>query len=636
MNVDQFHIISAIFVIVAAVFGVALSVFTWQRRHLSDVRYFLWFVITMTIWELAAVFSFISPSPEVAAFWVGKVKFFGVAFLPVACLAFALSYTGRLKLIKSRNLVLFSVIPTITQIMAWTNSPFFITDRIFQRYGPFLFDVGHGRQVWFWIHTAYSYSLIAVSLILLILFAIRSRYPYRDQAMIIMAGSLFSLVANALDMFNLIEPDPPEFTVMVFSGATLLFAWALFRYNLLDIMPVARDTVVEGMVDAVIVTDVYNRIIDMNPAAHDLSESYPDSLIGKNLIEMWPEQKELIESFAGVKDAQTEIIIGQGAASRYFDLNISNLYRRKDYEAGRLVVLRDITERKRFEMQLKAMNLELEKQTEARLKIERKLNEQLTIENLRLGAELDVTRRLQKMLLPAPEELSDIEWLDIAGYMDPTDEVGGDYYDVLFDKGRLKIGIGDVTGHGLESGVLMLMTQSSVRTLLNAGVTDPTQFMNILNHTIYKNAQRMRSDRTLTLSLLDYVPPMDGKSTGILKVSGFHEDVIVVRTNGQVELIDTVELGAPVGLMDDISDLVQFTDISLASGDVVVLYTDGITEAENDAGILYGLDQLCDVIKQNAEKPASEIVVAVVGALHSHIQDHPVLDDITLVVMKQR
>ncbi len=87
------------------------------------------------------------------------------------------------------------------------------------------------------------------------------------------------------------------------------------------------------------------------------------------------------------------------------------------------------------------------------------LNQRLRSENLRMGAELEVTRRLQQMVLPKAHELAAIEHLDIACLMEPASEVGGGYYDVLQHNGCVKIGIGDITGHGLESGVLMLMVQ---------------------------------------------------------------------------------------------------------------------------------------------------------------------------------
>ena len=98
------------------------------------------------------------------------------------------------------------------------------------------------------------------------------------------------------------------------------------------------------------------------------------------------------------------------------------------------------------------------------------LNQRLTVENYRMSSELAVTRKLQEMILPRTKELNSIEELDIVGFMEPADEVGGDYYDVLQQHGRIKIGIGDVTGHGLESGVIMIMVQTAIRTLLINGL----------------------------------------------------------------------------------------------------------------------------------------------------------------------
>ena len=199
-------------------------------------------------------------------------------------------------------------------------------------------------------------------------------------------------------------------------------------------------------------------------------------------------------------------------------------------------------------------------------------NERFKAENVRMKAELDVSRRLQKMLLPTKTELKQIDGLDIAGFMEPADEVGGDYYDVLQHNGRVLMGIGDVTGHGLESGALAIMVQSSIRTLLANNETDPVKFFSALNQMVYHNVERMKVQKDLTLVLVDY-------QQNQLYLSGQHEEMIVVR-NGEVELIDTVDLGFPLGLEEDIADFVAETKVSLNQGDVVALYTDGITEAE--------------------------------------------------------
>jgi serine phosphatase RsbU (regulator of sigma subunit) len=257
------------------------------------------------------------------------------------------------------------------------------------------------------------------------------------------------------------------------------------------------------------------------------------------------------------------------------------------------------------------------------------LNDRLHAENLRLHAELEVTRQLQQILLPKQEELQQIEGLEIAGFMEPAAEVGGDYYDVLQYNGKVKIGIGDVTGHGLESGVLMLMVQTAVRTLLADGETDPVRFLNTLNRTIYGNIRRMNTDKHITLALLDY-------DRGEVQLSGQHEEAIVVRHNGQIERIDTLDLGFPIGLEEDISPFIDQAIIKLESGDVLVLYTDGIPEAENYDRQFYGLERLCQVLRRSHHRCAEEIREAIVADWRQHVGDNKVYDDITLLILKQK
>jgi serine phosphatase RsbU (regulator of sigma subunit) len=255
-------------------------------------------------------------------------------------------------------------------------------------------------------------------------------------------------------------------------------------------------------------------------------------------------------------------------------------------------------------------------------------NNCLQVENTRLSSELEVTQRLQKMLLPKEKELRQIEALEIAGFSEAAAEIGGDYYDVVQHQGRIIIGIGDVSGHGLESGVLMLMVQTAIRTLIEHHETDPKRLFEVLNRTIYKNVQRLNSDKNISLSLVDY-------SEGILSISGQHEEILIVR-QGQIERIDTIDLGFPLGLTESIADFVFETQIPFAPSEVAVLYTDGITEATNCLGVHYGLDQLCAVVQQNWQRSAQNIRQAVIQDLRSHIGIEQVYDDITLVILKRK
>ncbi|MEG4198013.1 GAF domain-containing SpoIIE family protein phosphatase, partial [Microcoleus sp. Pol12A5] len=258
------------------------------------------------------------------------------------------------------------------------------------------------------------------------------------------------------------------------------------------------------------------------------------------------------------------------------------------------------------------------------------LNDRLKVENLRMSAELDVTRRLQQMILPQQQELESIAGLEIAAFMEPADEVGGDYYDVLNYGGKATIGIGDVTGHGLESGVLMIMAQTAIRTLLVHNETDPVKLLQTVNQTLFDNVERMNCGKSMSLSLLEY------RGDNILRLSGQHEEVIVVRSSGEVEQIDTIELGFPIALEPDITDFIATTEIQLNSGDVVVLYTDGITEAFDMNQKEYGIEPFIEVVALNREKSVAEIKKAIIDDVRRYIGEQKVFDDITLVVIKQK
>jgi sigma-B regulation protein RsbU (phosphoserine phosphatase) len=258
------------------------------------------------------------------------------------------------------------------------------------------------------------------------------------------------------------------------------------------------------------------------------------------------------------------------------------------------------------------------------------LNERLKQENVRLGSEVDVARRMQMMVLPKSSELAAVLHLDIATFMEPAAEVGGDYYDVLQSCGNVKVGIGDVTGHGLESGVLMLMVQSVARALEEQGESDPVLFLSVLNRVIYKNIVRTQTDKYLTLAFVDF------REDGKVILSGQHEEVLIVRNGGVVERIDTGDLGFPVGLEPDISSFVATRSLRLAGRDVLILHTDGITEAENPVGELYGIERLCESAARYANGSAESIKTGIIGDLMSYIANQKIHDDITLVVVKQR
>jgi PAS domain S-box-containing protein len=287
-------------------------------------------------------------------------------------------------------------------------------------------------------------------------------------------------------------------------------------------------------------------------------------------------------------------------------------------------VMTDITERKRAQEDAEEAS---RAKSEFLGEIER-LNSQLRKENSRMSGELEVTQRLQHMMLPREEDLRAVADLDISASMEAATEVGGDYYDVIPGRESVLFGIGDVTGHGLESGVVAIMVQTAVRTLLASGDFESQKFFKVLNRVIYDNARHMNCARNLSLSLLHY-------HDKVVTVSGQHEEILVVRTNGVLERHDTLDLGFTLGLEQNISDFIGEAKIPLQSGDVMVVYTDGITEATNGRGIAFGIERLCEIVRISHIQLADGIRKAILDNLREFIEGQQLLDDISLLVIKQ-
>jgi sigma-B regulation protein RsbU (phosphoserine phosphatase) len=175
--------------------------------------------------------------------------------------------------------------------------------------------------------------------------------------------------------------------------------------------------------------------------------------------------------------------------------------------------------------------------------------------------------------------------------------------------------------------VIAIMLQTAVRTLLSSGKYESRKFFQVLNRVIYDNVLRLKCDRNVTLSLLHY-------QDGFVTVSGQHEEVLVVRENGALERYDTLNLGFPLGLEKDICGFIGEAGFPLRSGDVMALYTDGITEATNCAGTGYGIERLCGVLKSNHGLTVDWIREAVRSSLREYTGGRALLDDTSLLVVK--
>lgn len=242
----------------------------------------------------------------------------------------------------------------------------------------------------------------------------------------------------------------------------------------------------------------------------------------------------------------------------------------------------------------------------------------------RLKRELQVAADLQLSILPKKVE---VEGIETAAMMRPATEVGGDYYDIIPTADGCWIGIGDVSGHGLGAGVVMLMIQSAVAALISANPNaSPVDVECVVNRVLYENIrERMGRRDHATLSILRYTH--DGR----VRFAGAHEDILVYRAaSGTVQTFETP--GTWVGARRDVDRATIESELQLEPDDVMVLYTDGVTEAMRNREQL-GFTRLVDTVCASASGTAHDVRDAVVEMVAAWTAQ--LADDISVVVIKQ-
>ena len=236
----------------------------------------------------------------------------------------------------------------------------------------------------------------------------------------------------------------------------------------------------------------------------------------------------------------------------------------------------------------------------------------------------ELPRRIQTSILPRATAAPS---LSISARMMPAEEVGGDYYDVLPVSDGAWIAVGDVSGHGLQAGLITFMLQSAV-TALSAAFPDakPSELVTLLNTVMYQNTrQRLRTDDYVTFVLLRVFD--DGR----VVFAGSHESLLVRRTRrGLCETIPTP--GTWLGAAADIGPVTVDSELRLEPDDLLVLYTDGLIEARNPSREMFGIERLCGELATAAERPTDELCSRIMSQVLSWCARPD--DDISLVLIR--
>ncbi len=339
--------------IVAAAVSVLLAVRVWQVHRAPGARTGAILLLVSAQWTVGYALELAGADLSSKLMW-SRWQYLGIVSVPVALFVFALRYSGRDDWLSLRNRALLLVVPVVTLVMVFTNERHGLiwSSTGLDESGPFtVLAVGHGP--WFWIHTLYSYVLVFLATLLFLQLLVRSRHLYRWQATAFLIGSLIPWAGNALYLVRATPPPHVDPTPLGFTLGSLVMAWTLTRLRQGDIVAVSRDTIIESMGDGVIVLDADRRAVDLNPAARELIGRPLSEVVGHPLEETWPDWPAPEGDLDGGEAQVKEMVLGANGEQRAYDVRASTLLDWRGRTVSRVVVLRDITERKRAEQALR-------------------------------------------------------------------------------------------------------------------------------------------------------------------------------------------------------------------------------------------------------------------------------------------
>lgn len=332
----------------AGVFCFIVGILVMQKRPFTPGAIPLMiFIFAMCWWDISyGIFWADAPAPT-PYFWM-DISYVGVVITPTAFFIFGMQLTDRDQWLKRPFLIGLCIEPLLVLALMWTDpwhNLFFAGKRL--QNTAMILEAGPV----FWANVTYSYLLLLITFILLVRRFMTTSGIYRRQIGVVIAGAGITWLNSFIFIFGLSPFPNADNTPFSFTIAAFAFAFALLHYRMLDIVPVARDTLIEGMSDGVLVLDLNNRVVDINSEAKKLLASSLDEVIGKPVDEVFSQWADIVETFMDIHQTRVEISV-ENDSSLFLDLQISPLYDKRKNFIGRLVVWRDISHLKQIQSDL--------------------------------------------------------------------------------------------------------------------------------------------------------------------------------------------------------------------------------------------------------------------------------------------
>lgn len=585
---------------------VVVAAYVWTNRHAAAARALTVLTLAAGAWTLCYALEVSVQGPDQVELW-GDLKYLGIVLVPPSMWAFALEYTGRRRRLHRRDVALLLIEPVIVLAALAVPASHDLVRSVAVDPGSGELVIANGPL--FWVHLVYSYSLMLAATFVLVQGLLRVTDRHRLAAWSLILAVLAPMVLNAL--YNLQVPgmDVVDLTPVAFSITGLVLVWGLFRFRLLDLIPVGRKKIVDRIPDAVLVLDAVGRVVDVNPAGLALLRLPPRRVTGRPVLDLLPALAGLVSAGARALVSGSCAVTMPGRPAVDLAVTVSPLPDERATPTGHLIVLRDVTVQHDVERRLRELVAE---RTE-------------TIAVLQRGL--------------YPQRVPEVPGVDVAALLSPAEaetNVGGDFIDIRALGGnRWTLIVGDVVGKGAGAATLTALARHTTLALASLG-WPPSRVLAQVSAAIAADEPPVddrRDPRFATMVLATLEPVIDedgaaGAGADVVLSLGGHPRPLLLAADGQV-----TEVGVP-GTLLGLVDAPELHDVRLRLrvGEALLLFTDGVTEARRGHEV-FGEDRLAALVHGLAGLTAAEMVERVVGRVRSFSGVDDPRDDVAVLAV---
>lgn len=358
----------------SGILSTLLGIFIWSRRHIPGNKALALTIFSVMIWTLAGAFegSTLSESTKIL---LSKMQYIGIVNLPPFFLLFVLIYTGRMRNPHQIKIVLLWLLPVFFLISAWTNEWHHLVWKSFSEIDPVTRVMTYNHGLIFWGITAYSYIVILIILAILIVeFRKASHAKYRWQIVMMMFAAISPMAGGIVYVTNLNPVPGMDWTPVGGFLSVLILTISVISFHFLDLVPVAREILLEQMDIGMLVIDPQMRIVDLNKALRQLINQI-DIQIGNRADEFFRNLgigKNLFDNLEGPVIFELE---EPENGKKYIEVKL-NLLKTENRVLGWLGIFRDISEQRIASLAIESINLNLQSKLEQIQKLQKTLEEQ--------------------------------------------------------------------------------------------------------------------------------------------------------------------------------------------------------------------------------------------------------------------